>query len=141
VVRDAEEALARETADEDAPATETILLVEDEDQVRNLTRTMLQRTGYRVLEASGAEAAERLLAEHPEQIDLLLTDIVMPQTSGVELAERVRRARPGIKVVFMSGYTDEGVIRQGVLSAGVPYLQKPFTSATLRRLVREALQG
>jgi signal transduction histidine kinase/CheY-like chemotaxis protein len=141
VVGEAAEAPLDESASWDAAAVETILLVEDEDQVRNLARAILQRQGYRVLEAESATAAEQILREHPERIDLLLTDVVMPRTSGIELAERIRAARPGIKVLFMSGYTDSGIIQQGALSADAPYIQKPFTSAALRERVREALQG
>jgi signal transduction histidine kinase/CheY-like chemotaxis protein len=141
VVGDAAEAPVAEAPTPEVPAMETILLVEDEDQVRSLARAMLRRQGYRVLEASGADAAERILQDHAEQVHLLLTDVVMPRTSGVELADRARAARPGIKVLFMSGYTDSGIIQQGALSRDVPYIQKPFTATALRKRVREVLQG
>jgi len=122
-----------------AAATETILLVEDEEQVRKLARSMLQRRGYRVLEAASPAAAEELLRQHRDGIDLLLTDVVMPQMSGAELASRVRAARPGIKVLYMSGYTDSGIVQQGFLAEDTPYIQKPFTAAGLAKKVREVL--
>lgn len=129
-----------EPAVSDAPAVETILLVEDEEQVRNLTRTMLQRMGYTVLEADGAAAAEEILRANPDEVHLLLTDVVMPETRGTELADRVRTLRPAIRVLFMSGYTEGGVLQQGI-SIVSPYIQKPFTAAALRRKIREVLQG
>ncbi len=141
VVSDAAEAPPAEAATLDVPAVETILLVEDEDQVRSLARAMLLRQGYRVLEAASADAAVRILQDHAGQVHLLLTDVVMPRTSGVELADRARALRPGIKVLFMSGYTDSGIIQQGALSLDVPYIQKPFTAAGLRKRVREVLQA
>lgn len=137
---DAADLQVAEPAVSDAPAVETILLVEDEEQVRNLTRTMLQRMGYKVLEADGAAAAEEILRANPEEIHLLLTDIVMPDTRGTELADRVRTLRPWIRVLFMSGYTEGGVLQQGI-SIATPYIQKPFTAATLRHKIREVLQG
>jgi CheY-like chemotaxis protein len=122
------------------PARGTILLVEDEEQVRNLTRAMLTRGGYQVLDyASPAEALRMVREQSAGSIDLLLTDIVMPQMSGLELAREVRGARPGIKVLFMSGYTDASVTSQGLITADTPFIQKPFTSASLRTKVRELL--
>jgi CheY-like chemotaxis protein len=120
-------------------ATETILLVEDEDQVRNLTRTLLARQGYRVLEASSGAAALSLAREYPERIDLLLTDVVMPQMSGPDLAGELRSLHPEISVLFMSGYMDTAIVLQGPLPAGT-LLQKPFTSDALHKKVREALR-
>ena len=137
---EAADAQVAEPAVSDAPAVETILLVEDEEQVRNLTRTMLQRMGYKVLEADGAAAAEEILRSNHEEVHLLLTDIVMPDTRGTELADRVRTRRPAIRVLFMSGYTEGGVLQQGMTIA-TPYIQKPFTAATLRHKIREVLQG
>jgi signal transduction histidine kinase len=119
--------------------TETILLVEDEQQVRNLTRSMLGRQGYRILDAGSAAEALELARDTGAQIDLLLTDIVMPQMNGLDLAKEIRAARPGIKVLFMSGYTDSAVLQQGLLTAEVPFIQKPFTSAALHSKVREVL--
>jgi signal transduction histidine kinase/CheY-like chemotaxis protein len=123
------------------PATETILLVEDEPQVRSLTRTMLARLGYRVLETESADEALRITSGHEGPLDLLLTDVVMPRMSGTDLARHVQTARPGVRVLYMSGYTDNGVIDQGMLAAGTPFIQKPFTSAGLSRKVREVLGG
>jgi signal transduction histidine kinase len=123
-----------------APATETILLVEDEDQVRTLARAMLTRQGYRVLDFAAAADALRLLREQTEAIDLLLTDIVMPQMSGLELAREVHRTQPGIKILFMSGYTDTSVTSQGMITPDTPFLQKPFTADALRAKLREALR-
>jgi signal transduction histidine kinase/CheY-like chemotaxis protein len=120
-------------------ATETILLVEDEHQVRNLTRAMLARRGYRILDASSAADALALARDTAKPIDLLLTDIVMPQANGWELATEIRAVRPGIKVLFMSGYTDSVVVKQGILRAEMPFIQKPFTAAALHNKVREVL--
>jgi PAS domain S-box-containing protein len=120
--------------------TETILLVEDEEQVRMLTRTMLMRRGYTVLESASGRGALELAKEHEGSIELLLTDIVMPQMNGVELAREMQTVRPGIQVLFMSGYTENGVVNQGVLNDARRFIQKPFTSADLARKVREALR-
>ena len=140
-IGEAAETAEPESTEGHLPASETILLVEDEEPVRKLAHTMLEWQGYRVLEAASAEAAEEIVRSRPEGIDLLLTDMVMPHTSGAELAERIRAACPSVKVLFMSGYTDSGVVRQGALPADLPYIQKPFTSAALRRRVREVLQA
>ena len=120
-------------------ATETILVVEDEDQVRSLTQTILSRRGYRILEAASGKEALRILREHKEPIHLLLTDIVMPEMSGVELAREVERTRPGMRVLYMSGYTDTGAANQGLLTSDMWFIEKPFTSAALHKKVREAL--
>jgi CheY-like chemotaxis protein len=119
--------------------TETILLVEDEDGVRELARDILRANGYTVLEArNGAEGL--LLGErHQGPLELLLTDVVMPRMSGRELAERLTPLRPDLSVLYMSGYTDDAVIRHGVLGAGTAFLQKPFTPAVLVQRVRETL--
>ena len=122
------------------PAIGTILLVEDEDQVRNLTRSMLTRQGYRVLDFASAADALRLLREDTEPIDLLLTDMVMPQMGGLELAREAQAVRPGIKTVFMSGYSDASVTSQGMITAETPFIQKPFTAASLRAKLREVLR-
>jgi signal transduction histidine kinase/ActR/RegA family two-component response regulator len=124
-----------------APATETVLLVEDEEQVRNLTRTMLARQGYRILEASSGGDALRMAREHPGSIDLLLTDIVMPQMNGVELAREMHAVRPQIRVLFMSGYTDNALVEEQFLTSGVGFIHKPFTSAALQKKVRQALEN
>jgi signal transduction histidine kinase/CheY-like chemotaxis protein len=122
-----------------AAAGETILLVEDEDQVRNLARTMLKRQGYRILEAAGGEDALTLIRNRGQRIDLLLTDIVMPRMRGTELAKEARELRPELKVVYMSGYTDGGVLSRGVIEPGASFLQKPFTAHSLHEKVRQTL--
>ncbi|HWB84900.1 MAG TPA: ATP-binding protein [Bryobacteraceae bacterium] len=121
--------------------TETILLVEDEDQVRSLTRTMLGRGGYHILDASSPSNALQTVRDFPGRIDLLLTDIVMPRMSGVDLAREILSCRPDVKVLYMSGYTDNGVVNQGVLAPETPFIQKPFTSADLQNKVREVLRS
>ncbi len=123
-----------------AEGTGTILLVEDEEALRRLTRRILARAGYFVIDARDAEEAIRRSQEHQEPIDLLLTDVVMAGGSGPRLAETLRPLRPKMRVLFMSGYSDEDIIQQGVLQQGVDYLQKPFTIGTLTRKVREVMQ-
>ncbi|HKW40005.1 MAG TPA: PAS domain S-box protein, partial [Gemmatimonadales bacterium] len=120
---------------------ETVLLVEDATPVRALARRSLEGRGYRVLDASDGPAAIELSARHDGRIDLLVTDVVMPGMSGRELAERLRPQRPGMKVLYTSGYTDDTMVRQGVLTSGVAFLQKPFVPDTLARKVREVLDG
>jgi signal transduction histidine kinase len=122
------------------PATGTVLLVEDEDQVRHLTRAMLMQQGYRVLDFAAPADALRLVRENTEAIDLLLADIVMPQMSGLELAREVRASRPAIRILLMSGYIDTRVTSQGTIHPDMPFLQKPFTAAALRTKVRNALR-
>ncbi|MCU0680836.1 MAG: ATP-binding protein [Polyangiaceae bacterium] len=121
--------------------TETILLVEDENQVRQVARGILQRQGYRVLEAENAGEALLLCEQHAGPIDLLLSDVVMPLVSGPELARRLGRSRPGLKILCMSGYTDEAVIRHGALDPGIAFIQKPFTPESLARRVRDVLDA
>jgi signal transduction histidine kinase len=118
---------------------ETVLLVEDEDQVRSLTTTMLARRGYHVLSAANAADAIELASAYAKPIHLLLTDVIMPGMRGPELAREIVAARPGTRVLYMSGYTDHGVINQGMLSKNTPFLRKPFTASTLHQKVREAL--
>ncbi len=118
--------------------SETILLTEDEEALRVLARKMLSSCGYTVLESSSAfEALE--IARSEVNIDLLLTDVVMPEMSGSELAAKIQEIRPEMRVLFMSGYTDDVVIRHGMLKEGCTFLQKPFTANSLARKVREAL--
>ena len=126
-----------------APATlrgtETVLLVEDEEQVRTIVSSILRRQGYRVVVAQNAGEALLHCEQHPEPIDLLVTDVVMPQMSGPELARRLVQVRPEMKVLCMSGYTDDSIVRHGVLQSGVAYLQKPVTPVSLATKVREVL--
>jgi signal transduction histidine kinase/ActR/RegA family two-component response regulator len=121
--------------------TETILLVEDEQQLRTIVQRTLERAGYAVLTASGPEEALRICETSLMHIDLLLTDVVMPQMNGRELAEKIRVLRPATTTLFMSGYTDDAILRHGVLDEGVPFLQKPVTPSSLTRKVRETLDA
>src|SRR5256886_1332475 len=105
--------------------TETVLLVEDAPAVRAVTKQVLERQGYKVLEAADGEAALQLAQRHRGPIDLLLTDVVMPRLSGRELAEQFARLRPDTRVLYASGYTDDSVVRHGILESGAAYLQKP----------------
>jgi len=120
--------------------TETVLLVEDEDAVRSLANHVLQSCGYRVIEATDGRCALDLAASGDE-IDLLISDVVMPHLGGRELAERVAKSHPAIRVLFLSGYTNDAVIRHGVLEAEFDFLQKPFTPAILARKVRSVLDA
>ena len=120
---------------------ETVLLVEDEEGVRVLARTILQKFGYHVLEAQNPGDALLLCEQHASSIDLLLTDVVMPRTSGRKLAERLLLLRPGMKVLFMSGYTDDAVVRHGIQDSTIAFLQKPITPDLLARKVREVLDA
>lgn len=119
--------------------SETILLVEDEDVVRGLARKILEGNGYRVLDASGGDEAARLCREHPEPIHLLLTDVVMPKTSGKEVARQLTLLRPELRVLYMSGYTDEAIVHHGILDSSVEFIEKPFSPTSLSRKVREVL--
>ena len=121
--------------------TETVLLVEDDESVRNLVRTMLETKGYRVLAAAGADEAEQLCTEHDCPVDLLLTDVVMPEVNGRVLAERLSAVSPSLRILFMSGYSDEAVYRHGEISPNASFIEKPFTDRTLARKVREVLDG
>jgi PAS domain S-box-containing protein len=121
--------------------SETILLVEDEARVLDLTREMLVEAGYTVLAASGPTEALRLAEERPERIDLLLTDVIMPQMNGTELAERLTARRPGLRVLYMSGYTFDTMARRDAARAAVSLLQKPFSMETLGEKVREVLDA
>jgi PAS domain S-box-containing protein len=124
-----------------AAASETVLVVEDEAAIRQLTKLILQKAGYTVLLAESPVAAERTAGSHPGPIHLMLTDVVMPGMRGPELAERLLRLRPDLRVLYMSGYTDNAIAHHVMLDAGGEFLQKPFTSVVLLRKVREVLDA
>jgi two-component system, cell cycle sensor histidine kinase and response regulator CckA len=119
--------------------TETVLLVEDDAMVLSFTRMLLQRGGYRVLEASGGEEAQSVSDRYATAIDLLVTDVVMPGMSGRVVAERLTRSRPAMKVLYLSGYTADDVFRHGVSVEEAAFLAKPFTSEALAYKLREVL--
>jgi CheY-like chemotaxis protein len=139
VVEPAEEIEIKKTSDELLKGTETILLVEDEELVRTLTRQILEECGYTILEARHGVEALSICEEHGSEIDLLLTDVVMPQMGGRELAERFAPLYPQMRILFTSGYTDDAVVRHGVIAAGTNFIQKPFTPQGLAHKVREVL--
>lgn len=121
--------------------TETILLVEDDEGVRGLALVCLRMHGYRVLTASDGKEALELVRAHQGPLDLILTDVVMPNLSGPELAAGIRGQFPDLKVLFMSGYTDDAVVRHGLLEAEVSFIQKPYTPQALAEKVRHVLDG
>jgi PAS domain S-box-containing protein len=122
-----------------AGGRETVLLAEDDPSVRAIVAEVLTQKGYRVLRAPDGQAALEMAHGHPEEISLLVTDIVMPGMTGRELAEALSAERPALRVLYMSGYTDDAVVRHGVLTEGMPYLQKPFAPRALASKVREVL--
>jgi two-component system cell cycle sensor histidine kinase/response regulator CckA len=121
--------------------SETVLLVEDEKSVRALSRSILERYGYTVLEAGSGKEGLEVAHDYSLPIHLVLTDVVMPEMGGTDLASQLETLRPGVRVLYMSGYTDEAIFRHGLLKKGRSFLQKPFTPETLARKVREALGG
>jgi two-component system cell cycle sensor histidine kinase/response regulator CckA len=121
--------------------TETVVVVEDDASVRTLVRIMLGDCGYQVLEAPDADAAMELCDDHPDGVDLLLTDVVMPDIGGRALAERLTALFPHLRVLFMSGYSDEAVVRHGIIRPDTAFIEKPFTQASLARKVREVLDA
>jgi two-component system cell cycle sensor histidine kinase/response regulator CckA len=126
---------------ESARGWETILVVEDERIVRNLACLSLQKKGYHVLQAANAEEALNLINQPDTTLHLLITDVVMPQISGRELAEKVRLLRPEVKILYMSGYTRNAIVHHGVLDPGLEFIPKPFSPSSLSRLVREILDS
>jgi PAS domain S-box-containing protein len=123
------------------PGTETILLVEDEPNLRYLARQFLEKQGYRVLEAADGAVAMQIAVAHEGAIHLLLTDVIMPGLNGREVAQRIAEIRPNVKVLYMSGYTENVIGHNGILDAGVSLLQKPFNLRDLKDKVREALDS
>jgi two-component system cell cycle sensor histidine kinase/response regulator CckA len=119
--------------------TETVLLVEDEEALRNITRKALLRFGYTVLDAPNGETALEVAAQYAGPIHVLVTDVVMPGMTGRRLAEQLVALRPGIRVLFTSGYTDDAIVRHGVLEPGTAFLQKPFTQEELSHKLRQVL--
>lgn len=134
-------ALSTRVLGESLRGSETILLVEDEDALRSLVRGVLESNGYAVLAAGRPEEALEISERHKEPIQLMLTDVVMPQMSGRELADRLVGLHSETKVLYMSGYTDSAIVRNGVLEEGIPFLEKPFTPEALARKVREVLHS
>ena len=124
-----------------ARGSETILVVEDDDMVRNLVRETLTRAGYHVLDAGGPLEAKRLAETYRGHIDLLITDVVMPKINGRELAKQLSSRRADLKVLYMSGYTDNAIVNTGLLQKEVAFLQKPFTPAAFTERVREVLES
>jgi len=121
--------------------TETVLVVEDEDGVRRLTRSILERYGYKVLDAESGEEALRVAAAYEGTIDLVVSDVVLPGINGRKTAEELLRDRPALKVVYISGYSDNALAVGGVLGPGVSFLEKPFTPEALAQKVRRVLDG
>src|SRR4030042_1521468 len=124
-----------------ARGAETILLVEDEKAVRMMIRKTLQSKGYTVLEAQHGQEALDICEHYSGPIHLMVTDVVMPQMSGKELAEQLAPNRPEMKILYMSGYPDNSIVQHGVLEPGTEFLQKPFTLNTLEAKVREILDA
>jgi two-component system, cell cycle sensor histidine kinase and response regulator CckA len=125
----------------DLQGSETILLVEDDELVRELARGILEANGYCVVVAENGGAALLACEQHTGGIDLVLTDVVMPQMSGRELVERLAKVRPGLKVLYFSGYTSGVVLHDDVVGSGAAFLQKPFSAAALGSKVREVLDA
>jgi PAS domain S-box-containing protein len=141
VTSQVEKAATEKISSRPAAGTETILFVEDEESVRDLVRDYLTATGYHMLEASDGARALEVAAAHKGPIHMLITDVVMPRLSGREVAAQIAAQRRDMKVLYISGYTDDSVFRHGVLEGGVAFLQKPFNLRTLAQKIREVLDG
>jgi DNA-binding response OmpR family regulator len=129
------------TLDGKPRGSETLLLLEDEEGVRTMTRRALESLGYTVLEAATPSAAQDICQNHPGPIHMLITDVILPEMSGRRLAEMARQWRPGLRVLFLSGYSDGEIERAGVLQAGLNFLAKPFSLESLARKIREVLEA
>ena len=129
------------TVSAETGGSETVLLVEDEESVRQLVRETLESKGYIVMEAGNGEEGLKIADSHNGPIHMMITDVVMPGISGRELAKRLMQVRPETKILYLSGYTEDAIVHQGVLETGTAFLQKPFTLQTLSRKVREVLRG
>ena len=116
-----------------------VLVVDDESAYRLMVQQFLSRAGYAC--ESAADASEAIAILHRQPFDLVISDIVMPVMNGFQLAEKLRETRPEVKVIFMSGYTDDAIVHHGVLSAGAAFVQKPFTADALARKIREILDS
>ena len=119
--------------------SETILLVEDDESVRRFTQTLLENSGYTVIGASGGMEALGAMETAGPGVSLLVTDVVMPQMSGKELAQKLLRAYPGLRVLYLSGYTGNAIVHHGMLDPGIDFIQKPFNSQELLTKIREIL--
>jgi two-component system cell cycle sensor histidine kinase/response regulator CckA len=119
--------------------SEVVLLVEDDEEVRLLSRNLLERAGYRVFDARDAQHAEIVFQDHASEIDLLITDVIMPGANGPSLFKSLVARRPDLRVLYVSGYTDDAVVHQAGVSADMAFLQKPFTAQGLMSRVRETL--
>lgn len=120
---------------------ETVLVVEDEESVRKLARRALEASGYTVLHAGSPLEAIEIAAQYPGRIDLLVTDVMMPDLTGRQLADRLTASRPGIAVLYMSGYAEDAIVHHGRLDPDTAFLQKPFSPDTLSHAVRAVLDG
>ncbi|MCK4620340.1 MAG: response regulator, partial [Desulfobacterales bacterium] len=138
---DAEPEEKEQTSVAELGGSETVLIVEDDYGLRKFAQEVLLRHGYRVLDAENGEDALKVGKEHDGQIDLMITDVVMPKMGGKEAAERLQPLYPQMKVIYMSGYTDNAIVRHGVLEPGLNFFEKPFTPEGLARKVREALDA
>jgi CheY-like chemotaxis protein len=138
---EADDCSATKAFDSVSGGSETVLLVEDEESVRQLVRETLEAKGYTVIEAENGEVGLRLAEAHAAPIHMVITDVVMPGMGGRELAKRLLESRPQTKVLYLSGYTEDAIVHQGVLETETAFLQKPFTLQTLSRKVREVLRG
>ena len=138
-VEDAAESGAESSAAAPARGAETVLVVEDDERVRALARKVLEQAGYRVVVAAGGKEALAAAEAHEGQIDVLMTDVVMPEMSGRTLTRRLTQRHPGLKVLYMSGYPDEDIAKHGVFESGIPFIKKPFTPSLLTQKLREVL--